>query len=335
MAVTKINISIVICTFNRAVSLRKTLVALGGASVRPGWELEVLIVDNASTDETAKTVQGMTLKNAKIQYVYEPVKGLGYARNAGLVKARGEIIVFTDDDVEVAPDWLDELVTPLANRSCEAVTGRITLAPGLLRPWMTRMHKVWLASSDDFELHEGSRELIGANMGFRRSVLERVPAIDPELGAGRLGTTEETLFGWQLAEAGFKIRYVPTARVVHHLDPSRLLHRHWLGDAVKRGRSQAYLRYHWEHDDIQMPRLARLLYWTKLKLRSRLQPPPPDDGEGCPLWEMSYVANMAMCNQFCLERQRPRNYSRRGFVKRPQPEAGLAQAVSGGRLART
>jgi glycosyltransferase involved in cell wall biosynthesis len=332
--VSKIHISIIICTCNRVPSLQKTLKALGRAGVRPDWDVEVLVVDNASTDETAKTVQAMTLPNANLHYIYEPVKGLGHARNAGLARARGEIIVFTDDDVEVAPEWIEELVAPLANQSCEAVTGRITLAPGLLRPWMTRMHKVWLASSDDFELCEGSRELIGANMGFRRSVLDRVSAIDPELGAGRLGTAEETLFGWQLVEAGFRIQYVPTAKVIHHLDASRLLRRHWLGDAVKRGRSKAYLRYHWEHDDVQVPRLARLLYRMKLQLRRRLQPPPPDDGEGCPLWEMSYVASMALCDQFCLERQRPRNYSRRGLVKRPQSGAGLTPMVRSGSLAK-
>jgi hypothetical protein len=147
-------------------------------------------------------------------------------------------------------------------------------------------------------------------------VLERVPAFDPELGPGGLGLGEDTLFGWQLVEAGFKIGYAPKAAGVHQLDVSRLRRTYWLGDARKRGRSDAYRCYHWEQVDIQNPRLVWLYHWIRLRVRSVLQPPPPIESEGCPLWEMGSVLQMEKCRQFCLERQRPRNYSRRGLVRR-------------------
>jgi cellulose synthase/poly-beta-1,6-N-acetylglucosamine synthase-like glycosyltransferase len=173
-----------------------------------------------------------------------------------------------------------------------------------------------LASSHDAKPHNGIRELLGANMGFRRSVLERVPAFDTELGPGALGFGDDTLFGWQLSKAEFRIGYAPSAGVIHHVNPSRLRRTKWLSAARKRGRSEAYLRYHWEHSDIEFARLRQLYYYVKLQLRRVVQRPQLLESEGCPLWEMSYVLNMAMCKQFCLERSRPRNYTRCGLARR-------------------
>jgi glycosyltransferase involved in cell wall biosynthesis len=313
----ELSISVVVCTHNRAAELRRTLETLGQCDIPSGWKVEVIVVDNASTDQTASVVQTATLKNARLRYLYEPKKGLSNARNAGLAGAQSEIILFTDDDVLVAGDWIRQIVIPMVNDDCDAVTGHVTLAPQLLRPWMTAMHKGWVASSLDAQTPEGT-SLIGASMGFRRSVLGRVPGFDPDLGAGALGSSEDTLFGWQLAQAGFKIKYVQKACAVHHLEASRLQRHYWLNDARKRGRTKAYLRYHWEHRDIRAPRMKWLSYWAKLRLRRVLQPPPRLQEEGCPTWEMSYVSDMEMCKQFCLERQRPRNYPPRGLIKRPQ-----------------
>ena len=313
-----LSVSIILCTRDRAMGLRQMLATLGKAGVPSGWRVEVIVVDNASTDDTAIVARGAKLPNMAVRYLFEARKGKGHALNAALAQARGEFILFTDDDVLPAEDWVEQVVSALRNDGCDAVTGQITLSPHLLRPWLTPMQRWWLASSQDAQLHEGSRELIGANMGFHRSVLERVPAFDPELGPGGLGLGEDTLLGWQLVEAGFKVGYAPKASVIHQLDASRLRRAHWLDDARKRGRTEAYLNYHWEHNDIRFPRLERLSYWVRLRLRRLLQRPPPLESEGCPLWEMSYVLQMEKCRQFCLERQRPRNYSRRGLVKRGQ-----------------
>ncbi len=311
-----LSVSIIICTRNRADYLMQTLAALGKVGIRSDWKAEAIVVDNASTDDTATKARNAMLRNMTLRYVCEPNKGQSNARNAGLANARGDIILFTDDDVLVAEDWVEQMMSSLVNGQCEAVTGHFTLAPHLTRTWMSPMHKWWLASSPDAQPHNGARELIGGNMGFRRSVLERVPAFDPELGPGALGFADDTLFGWQLSEAGFEIGYAPKARAIHQLDVSRLRRNHWLGDARKRGQTEAYIRYHWEHTEIRSPRLTRLLYFIKLHLRRGLQRPPRLESEGCPLWEISYVLNMAMCRQFCLERQRPRNYLQRGLTKR-------------------
>jgi glucosyl-dolichyl phosphate glucuronosyltransferase len=324
------SISLIICTHNRAASLERTLAALAAVRVPAGWPMELLVVDNASTDGTAAVVRAARLSTMEIRYVAEPREGKSHALNAGAAQARGDFLLFTDDDVAPREDWIERLMAPLVSGSCDAVNGQVLLAPGLRRPWLTLQHRMWLAESVDAHGRDWSRELIGANQGFRRSVLARVPAWDPELGPGpgAVGFCEDTLFGRQLAEAGFKIAYAPEAVVVHHLDASRLQRRYWLDDARKRGRTQAYLRYHWEHDDLVAPRVKLRWFAAKLGLRRVLQPPPPPDAEGCPPWEMSYVFHLEMCRQFCRERRRARNYQKRGLTRRVEPGSRVPHAPS-------
>jgi GT2 family glycosyltransferase len=319
-----LSISIILCSCNRASALRESLAGLGRVKSRPAWRVEVIVVDNASRDETPTVVRETRLDHMEVRYLLEPRRGKAHALNTGMGLARGDLLLFTDDDVLLAEDWLEEMVAAL-NNGCDAVTGRITLADHLQRPWLTPMNRWWLASSEDARPREGVRELIGASTGFRRAVLERVPAFDTELGPGALGLGEDTLFGWQLAQAGFKIEYAPKARAIHQPDASRLRHAAWLNEAGKHGRSEAYTQYHWEHDDASHIRLRWLWLWLKLHLRRIIERVPPPDAEGCPAWEADYVQQMAWLEQFSAERRRPRNYSRRGLVKRDSvsPTAGI------------
>ncbi len=327
-----IAVSIILCTRDRVSALRLTLESLKKAWIAPETTAEIIVVDNGSTDDTAEMVRGSLLRNFEVQYLFEPTPGKSNGLNLALAHARGKFLLFTDDDVDVAEDWVQRMISRIVDNGCDAVTGEITLAPHLERPWMSSGQRWWLASSRDARSFEGHRELIGANMGFRRSVLDCVPGFDPELGPGALGLGEDTLFGWQLVEAGFTIEYAPEARVLHRLDVSRLKRVNWLGEARKHGRTEAYQAYHWLHEDVRNPHLRWILCLLKLQLRRTLEPVPPLQGEGCPGWELSYVSTMARCRQFCFERRRPRNYSPRGLVKhgfRPPsvPEATTTAAL--------
>ncbi|MBI3853200.1 MAG: glycosyltransferase family 2 protein [Verrucomicrobia bacterium] len=309
-----LSVSIIICTCNRAASLQPTLEGLGKVKIPAGWQVEVILVDNASTDDTGKVARSVTLLNMTLRYLYEGRKGKSNALNAAMAKARGEFLLFTDDDVSVPEDWVEKMVSPLLRGQTDAVVGKVVLAQNLIKPWLTAWHQVFLAVVDR-QFH-GQVGLIGANMGFRRSVLERVPAFDTELGPGSPGLlNEESLFGLQLVEAGFKIGYVENATVTHQPAADRLKRRQWLAAAGKYGRTQAYIAYHWEHKDIGNPRLKWFWHWVKLHLRRIIQPPADLDSEGCPAWEMSYVLDMEMGRHFCVERRRPRNYSRKGLTK--------------------
>jgi glycosyltransferase involved in cell wall biosynthesis len=230
-------VSIIVCTRNRADSLGPTLESIGQATVPPGWSVELLVVDNGSTDSTETTVGSMTLPNLPIRYIREPRKGKGYAYNAGMGAAHGLVFLFTDDDVRVPIDWIEGMCRPILDSEADAVQGGIRPAPHLERPWLTGMLRVWLAAVEDPKRPpEGL--LVGANMSFHRSALDVISGFDPRLGPGAAGFFDDTMFGWALNRAGKRILYQPVISVEHHFDPDRLR----LGSFIKIARRMAASR---------------------------------------------------------------------------------------------
>ncbi|HEX3625632.1 MAG TPA: glycosyltransferase family 2 protein [Verrucomicrobiae bacterium] len=315
------SISIIICTRNRASSLRQTLAALRKVRILAGHRAEVIVVDNGSTDDTACVAQTAGLKNMEAVYLFEPRKGKSNALNSGLAVARGETLVFTDDDVVPSEDWIEQILLCFDKTRCDALVGKITLAPHLERPWIKDLEKDYLAITD----FESGRAIhwIGANGAFQRRCMQRVRQFDPELGPGALGLAEDTLFGFQLVEAGFRIEYAAGAGVVHQPDKSRLSRGAWLEAAQAQARSDAYVRYHWEHLNVKGPILKWMWLLMKLNLRSKVQASSPPGAEGCARWEWSYLHDLTFQRQYCIERRRPRNYARRGLEKLNVP-AGFA-----------
>ena len=109
------SVSIIICTRDHAESLRATLEALGRVFVPERWTVEVLVVDNGSTDPTPAVVREARLSTMTVRYVLESRPGQSRARNAGLAVARGDIILFTDDDVRPARDWLRSAIASVVS----------------------------------------------------------------------------------------------------------------------------------------------------------------------------------------------------------------------------
>ena len=309
------DVSIAICTYNHRESLRLTLETVGRARVPRGLRCELLVIDNASTDGTAELVKDYRLDNQiPVVYLFEPRQGQCFARNAALARARGPIILFTDDDVRPPHDWIEGMCAPLLAGTAHAVAGGVRIAPHLERPWMGWMHRAWLASTDSLNPQE-PEHMVGANMAFSREVLERVPAFDTELGPGASGFHDESLFSFQLKRAGYRIVSAFDVTVEHHFDESRLLRANFLDTAGKMGRSSAYWAHHWEHEEVRRPRLAlalaqlRLAKWRAQRRRETL------GAEGMPEWEMVLVKQVNFQQQYLVERARPRNYERRGLVK--------------------
>lgn len=305
--------SIIICTRNRATMLEKTLVAFQRIKVPDGIKVELIVADNGSSDHTAEVVRAVSHPGMEIFYVNESRPGKSRAQNAALAVARGEVILFTDDDVVPAEDWIVKMSKPLLDKRCEAVAGRILLAESLRRDWFTPMHEVWLAFIR--EPASCSPELIGASMGINRSVFEKIEGFDEELGPGASGFGEETLFWRQMQEAGMRILPVLDTHVVHYPDASRLRRANWLSAADRFGKSSAYINHHWDHTRERFPRFQ--IAWIQLKLFIRSFPrrTPDLDSEGCPAWEMSYLVRIQSLKSFITESRRPRNYNIRGLQK--------------------
>lgn len=307
-------VSIIVCTRNRAASLRATLLSLRAVRIPEGMAVETLIVDNGSTDTTPLVAREAAACAHDVHYYYEPAAGQARARNLGLAMSRGRVILFLDDDVRVDPLWLSTLCSPLMAREAEAVTGSVRIPAHLHKPWMTRFHLEALAIRDPtWALPHPT--LIGANMGFSREVLERVPAFDTELGPGARGFYDDTLFSLQLEHAGFRVHFEPSAAVEHHFDPWRLDARSLIEAARNAGRSSAYVEHHWRHGRVRWVRVRRLRAALCLAFR-RLLPMRTGEPSGGPS-EMSlrWSWSVGFFDGYALEQARPRNYERHGLVR--------------------
>ena len=202
-----VRVSIIITTYNRAAQLSQTLDALDCIQVPDTYQVELIVVDNRSTDDTAQVIRERKLPNMAVQGIYEPNPGQSHARNTGMAAAKGDIFLWTDDDVRPPKDWITAMCAPLLAGETQGVAGKIRMAAYLERPWMTRTHYDRLSDTRFMAADFGS--MIGANMGFSREVLEKVPAFDPELGPGALGFMDDSLFALQMKAAGFHLKALP------------------------------------------------------------------------------------------------------------------------------
>ena len=305
-------VSIVLCTRNRSDELRQTLAALEMVCVPRSMRVELVVVDNASTDSTQQLVKSYRPANLLVRYVTEPHPGKGYAYNTGIGAAQGEALLFTDDDVRPPEDWIAGMCQPILDKEADAVAGGVVI-PDYLRP-LAAVAPWWFASTETM-VEEPFVRLVGANMAFGRHVLERVPAFDVELGPGALGFHDETLFSMQLLQAGYKIQAAFEVAVEHHFDASRASRRGLLGTAARMGRCDAYVHYHWLHIDHSWTRLQRSrstlglaarrgFSWRSCLVRGQVA-----------RWEIERVKANAYMDQYDKERRRSRNYSKRGLEK--------------------
>src|SRR5687768_3277641 len=120
-----IDVSIVVCTRNRGHLLAGALSALAACRSHLDWE--VLLVDNASTDNTADVIQAADNLNGKLRYLYAPAVGLGAARDFAWRHARGRVIAFTDDDCYIDPRFVDAVHEAFLSRPEGCLGGRIML----------------------------------------------------------------------------------------------------------------------------------------------------------------------------------------------------------------
>ncbi len=253
-------VSLIICTRNRVLALHQTLEALLPIVHDNHGVLEIMIMDNGSSDQTATIVAEYARLWNKLVYYNEPTKGLSRARNKAVALAKGEILAWTDDDLMVSQEWLPRLIAPIAANVADCVVGRIEIAPQLQREWMKPFHRLWLAEN----IHPSLPQLIGANMAMRKSCFREGMAFDLETGPGALGYMDDTLLGMRLRQSGKRIVYADEALVIHHFSVERLNRSFWIRTARASGRSTAYISHHWEHGLVCRPRLR--LVWQRMKL---------------------------------------------------------------------
>lgn len=221
--------SIIIPTYNRADELRETLASLARLESADDWE--VVVADNNSTDHTKAVVaQAAPAFPVALHYLFESEQGRSAALNAGIRAARGQILVTTDDDVRVEPNWLDAIEQAFATLGGDYLAGRVLPVWSRPRPaWLPdRSGRHWAVialldyGNEPSEL--GTRAPLGVNMAFRRHCFERAGLWDNRLGrkAGTLLGQEVREWRLRAKDAGLRGYYSPDVLVRHVIPAERL-----------------------------------------------------------------------------------------------------------------
>jgi glycosyltransferase involved in cell wall biosynthesis len=204
---------------------------VAGALAQTYPNFEVVVVDNRpETSGVAVDLELAFPNERRIRYAAEPKRGLGNARNRGAAAASGAFVAFTDDDVELDPDWLACLVAGFDHPDVACVTGLIlpleleTEAQLLLEEFGGYAkgfeRRIWDAGEHrlDSPLYPYTVGAFGsgASAAFRRDALERIGGFDGDLGAGTASRGGEDLDIYvTCVQRGFRIVYEPAAILRH------------------------------------------------------------------------------------------------------------------------
>jgi glycosyltransferase involved in cell wall biosynthesis len=231
-------ITVILCTYNRAHCISTALESVLASVLPPGLEWEVLVVDNNSKDHTRALTNEFCLRHpGRVRYLFEAQQGLSNARNAGIREARGEIIVFTDDDVTVETTWLRNLTVSFLDGTWAGAGGRVRPPKDFKEPdWLTLDGGIMDGSGvlGLFDAGDLACELkkapFGDNMAFRKSMFEKYGDFRTDLGhcGDSLIGNEDTEFGGRLMAAGERLRYEPSAVVYHPVPKERLNKKYFL-----------------------------------------------------------------------------------------------------------
>ncbi|MGB0873223.1 MAG: glycosyltransferase [Solirubrobacterales bacterium] len=220
--------SVVVCTFDRPDSLLRAVRSVL-ASDYPDFEL--IVVDNAPQTNSTRDALS-TITDSRVRYAAEPAAGLSRARNRGLADAVGELIAFTDDDVEVDPHWLRSLASAFAVRPNVGLVTGLVPAAELDNEFQQRFDSAVHWSTEltrrSYDLNENRLKMptfpfrtgrmgAGANFAVSRECAQAVGGFDRALGAGApCGGGDDLDYFLRVIKRGWTLSYEPSALVWHH-----------------------------------------------------------------------------------------------------------------------
>jgi glycosyltransferase involved in cell wall biosynthesis len=303
-----VDLSVVIATCRRAPSLDATLASIARSSM-PADRFEVIVADNADDRETRAVCDSYTGR-LQVRYLVETERGKNAALNRALHLVSGRLVVFTDDDVEAAPDWLAETWAGAGRWPDHLVFGGRVLPgwPAACPRYLAGSHYLGVCFALlDPPLAEGPSARFnpfGPNMAVRVDVFARGmrfnTAVGPSGGLYIMGSESE--FTQRLASQGHEAVFLPGSAVRHQIRSEQLSPRWLLGRGFRYGRKLAF-----ERAASAGPRIARVPRWLYRELVARgaragarlLFPDPPRTFDEA----MNFSVSLGMFFQF--RRQQP------------------------------
>ncbi len=300
----KPKISVVICTYNRASSLKNTLESLTKQSDR---RFEVILVDGGSNDDTEKVIKSFERKLTLVKYVFKE-KALAKARDFGWRKARADIVSWIDDDVIVSPTWVENILRLMKGKKIGGVSGP-TIIPGNLIDkrdvfsfYNSKGIMGFLGIFWDKTFLEGGRYVVGrifrsgawspgsnftkclslpdevdvdyleaCNMSLRKNLVKKVGGYDFSYG----GVAEwcELDLAQKVKQLGYKLIFSPSVRVDHHVSVGGIFSKRIGAKSRMENFLRYYFRYIYQPEWGHMWRFALYVlflngYWTMKAISS-------------------------------------------------------------------
>lgn len=241
------SLTVALCTHNHRDRLQRTLRGFVQL-VPPGCPWELLIIDNASSDGTPQLLAAADWHTPQmiVRVVREEKLGLSNARNRAIQEAKGEYIVFMDDDETPDPNWLGAYHTVILARRPDALGGRIEVMfeDGERPAWLQDDLLGFLGHLDHGgaarRLASPGTPIFGGNFAFRREVFDSIGMFDAALG--RKGSTntggEDTEIYRRMIRSGCNVWWVPDAMIHHRIQVDKLRRRYFLDLHFRQGRTE-------------------------------------------------------------------------------------------------
>ena len=219
-------ISLVICTYNRSRYLPGSLESINLQTIDKNL-FEVVVIDNASTDDTAQIVQNFISLNPTIHisYHFEKNKGLSFARNRGIAEAKSPLIAYVDDDVILTPDYLKELIFFFDKNPYAAGAGGKVIPKyesGSEPIWMNKYLAGFVGNVDHgSEIKRFTPSMkypAGCNMIYKKDILLKAGGFNNDL---KFRSDDKYIF-YKVHEVSDQIYYLPDAWLYHYIDSYRL-----------------------------------------------------------------------------------------------------------------
>ncbi|PBB95956.1 glycosyltransferase [Mesorhizobium sp. WSM3862] len=210
-------VSFIVCTRDRAAVLEACIDSIRAACLaHPAFAAELVVVDNGSRDGTAEYLSRIAASSdIPLTAISEPRPGLAAARNAGLARARGRVLVFIDDDCRLDRNYLADLQRHDASGEKWLIRGgRVELGDARDLPFTIKRcdERQRLTPA----VHPGGF-VLGCNMTMHRDVAARIGPFDERFGAGGpLRSAEDTDYLVRAMLAGMAVEYVPDMTIFHH-----------------------------------------------------------------------------------------------------------------------
>ena len=226
-----LGISIVIVTYNGEQRLPATLDYIMRQEVDPGIHWELVVVDNASMDDTVGITQRTWNSDISLRIIHEPKKGVAFVRIRGIEEAKYEFILFVDDDNRIAPDWVQRIFQIFTDYPEIGMLGGYNSGDFESPPpdWFESMKESFAIGPQGIrtgDITDSRGYVWGAGMAFRKSVFLRIQQCGfiPLLTSredGKLAGGEDVELSYLFKMAGYRIWYFSDLKLSHFIPAHR------------------------------------------------------------------------------------------------------------------